>query len=195
MDTMLHGRQPHVALTLRVGVCDSSTPGAPTYPGSMTGRTGSGLGSWLSGPGALPPGAYPGERLGLPEHGSGSIAGFGRRITALLIDWFIAYGLVALAVSFGLISQQDFLYTRTGSTAIALVWVVLGIVAVRLFGFTPGQLALGLQVASIDQRRHVGIGRAAVRGVLVFLVIPALFTDSDLRGYQDRFTNTAVVRR
>jgi hypothetical protein len=34
-----------------------------------------------------------------------------------------------------------------------------------------------------------------VRGILVFFVIPALFTDSDLRGYQDRFTNTAVVRR
>jgi uncharacterized RDD family membrane protein YckC len=155
----------------------------------------SGLASWLSGPGAPGPSKYPGERLGLPQRGPGSIAGFGRRIGALLIDWFIAYGLVGLVAGVGLISHQEFLYSRIGSTAIAVVWVVLGIVSVRLFGFTPGQLALGLRVASVDRRQHVGLGRATVRGLLVFLVLPALFTDSDLRGYQDRFTNTAVVRR
>ena len=65
----------------------------------------------------------------------------------------------------------------------------------RLFGFTPGQYALGLQVASIDNRMHVGTGRAAVRGLLIALVIPALFTDTDGRGFQDRLTATAVVRR
>lgn len=156
------------------------------------------LGSWLSGsePGSDPgPNDYPGHRLGLPEYGVGSIAGFGRRMAALLIDWFIAYGLVGLVVAVGLMSQQNFLYTPMGSTSIAVVWVVLGVISVRLFGFTPGQLVLGLRVASVDNRIHVGIGRATVRGILVFFVIPALFTDSDLRGYQDRFTNTAVVRR
>jgi uncharacterized RDD family membrane protein YckC len=150
------------------------------------------LGSWLSGsePGSdLGPNDYPGQRLGLPESGSGSIARFGRRVGALLIDWFIAYGLAALAMSLGLLSLS------TLSTAVLAVWFVLGVVSVRLFGFTPGQLALGLRVASIDQRLHVGVGRAAVRGLLIALVIPALFTDSDFRGYQDRFTNTAVVRR
>jgi uncharacterized RDD family membrane protein YckC len=155
-------------------------------------------GSWLSGSeegGDAGPDDYPGQRLGLPEHGPGSIARFGRRLAALLIDWFIAYGLVGLAVAFGLISQQTFLYTGLGSTSIAVVWVVLGIISVRLFGFTPGQLALGVRVASVDNRMHVGIGRATGRGILVFFVVPALFTDSDLRGYQDRFTNTAVVRR
>jgi len=150
----------------------------------------------MSGSGAAAePGEYPGQRLGLPQSGPGSIAGFGRRIAAVFVDWFIAYGLVGLAVGIGLISQQDFLYTRMGSTAIAVVWLVLGIISVRLFGFTPGQLALGLRVASVDHRMHVGLGRAIVRGLLVFFIVPALFTDSDLRGYQDRFTNTAVVRR
>jgi uncharacterized RDD family membrane protein YckC len=132
---------------------------------------------------------FPGQRLGLPETGPGSIARFGRRIAAVIIDWFIAYGLVGLAVAFGLLSQQAM------STAVLAVWFVLGAVSVRLFGFTPGQIALGLRVASIDNRLHVGIGRALVRGLLIAVVIPALFTDSDLRGYQDRFTNTAVVRR
>lgn len=157
------------------------------------------LGSWLSGSDPTsdtgPDDDYPGKRLGLPEAGPGSIARFGRRITALMLDWFIAYGLVGLAVGLGFVSRDAFLYSSLGSTSIAVVWLVLGIVSVRLFGFTPGQWALGLRVASIDHRLHVGIGRATVRGLLVFFVIPALFTDKDFRGYQDRFTNTAVVRR
>jgi hypothetical protein len=73
--------------------------------------------------------------------------------------------------------------------------MVLGVVAVRLFGFTPGQLALGLQVASVDGRVPVGIGRLAARGLLIGLVVPPLFTDADGRGLQDKLTATAVVRR
>ena len=30
------------------------------------------------------------------------------------------------------------------STAVLVIWLVLGAVSVRLFGFTPGQFALGL---------------------------------------------------
>jgi hypothetical protein len=64
-----------------------------------------------------------------------------------------------------------------------------------LYQFTPGQLLFGLRVLSVDEREYVGIGRALVRGILVQLVIPALFTDKDLRGLQDLTTKTAVVRR
>ncbi|SPM32070.1 Uncharacterized membrane protein YckC, RDD family, partial [Mycobacterium terramassiliense] len=133
--------------------------------------------------------AYPGERLGLPERGPGSLAPMGRRLAALMIDWLIAYGLAALAMAFGLLSQ------RMLSTAVLVVWLVLGLVAVRLFSFTPGQLVLGLQVASVDGRVPVGLGRLAVRGLLVALVVPALFTDFDGRGMHDRVSGTAVVRR
>jgi RDD family len=150
------------------------------------------LGSWLSGtqPGSeAGPNDYPGQRLGLPESGPGSLARLGRRFAALLIDWFIAYGLAALAMTVGIVSMA------TLSTAVLVIWLVLGAVAVRLFGFTPGQYALSLVVVPVDGRIHVGFGRAIVRVLLIALVVPALFTDSDLRGYQDRFTNTAVVRR
>jgi uncharacterized RDD family membrane protein YckC len=117
------------------------------------------------------------------------LAGFGRRVLALLIDWLIAYGLAALGMSLGWWSMAML------STAVLAIWLVLGAVSVRLFSFTPGQLALGLMVVSVDNRQHVGIGRAVVRGVLVALVVPPLFADSDGRGIQDRLTNTAVVRR
>jgi RDD family len=135
------------------------------------------------------PNDYPGQRLGLPQDGPRSLARMGRRVAALLVDWLIAYGLAALGMTFGIISMA------TLSTAVLVVWFVLGVVSVRLFGFTPGQLALGLMVVPVDGRLHVGIGRAAVRGLLIALVIPALVTDSDLRGLQDKVTNTAVVRR
>ena len=133
--------------------------------------------------------AYPGGDLGLPESGPGSLAPMGRRVVALLIDWLISYGLALLALGAGAISKAML------STAILVIWFLLGVVAVRLFGFTPGQLALGLQVAAVDGRVPVGVGRLAVRGLLIGVVIPPLFVDSDGRGLQDRVTGTAVVRR
>ena len=131
--------------------------------------------------------AYPGETLGLPESGPGSLASMGRRMAALLVDWLIAYGLAALAMALGIFSE------RMLSTAVLVIWFLLGLVAVRLFGFTPGQLAFGLGVVALDGR--LGVGRVAARGLLVAFVVPALFTDWDGRGVQDRLTNTAVVRR
>jgi uncharacterized RDD family membrane protein YckC len=133
--------------------------------------------------------AYPGESLGLPQTGPGSLAPMGRRLAALMIDWLISYGLGALAMAVGLYSQ------RTLATAVLVIWFALGVVAVRLFSFTPGQLALGLQVASVDGRVPVGLGRLVARGLLIATVVPALFTDSDGRGLHDRLTGTAVLRR
>ena len=153
------------------------------------------IGSWLSGPepGSSSqdqvPNDYAGQRLGFPQTGPRSLARMGRRIAALFVDWLIAYGLAALAMTFGLVSMA------TLSTAVLVVWFVLGAVSLRLFGFTPGQFALGLMVVPVDGRLHVGFGQALARGLLLALVVPPLITDSDLRGLQDRVTNTAVVRR
>ncbi|GBE64813.1 RDD family protein [Mycobacterium sp. MFM001] len=146
------------------------------------------IASWLSGPPGSSSG-YPGEALGLPEHGPRSLARLGRRLAALMVDWLVAYGLAALAMALGLIAPSML------STAVLVVWLVLGVIAVRLFEFTPGQFALGLRVMSVDGRLHVGLGRAALRGLMIALVIPALFVDADGRGWQDRATGTAVVRR
>ncbi len=147
------------------------------------------IGSWLSGPeSAGAPGEYPGQRLGLPENGPGSVARQGRRVAALAIDWLLAYGIAALGLTFGLITM------RYLSMTVLVIWFVLGVASVRLYGFTPGQYLMGLRVASVDNRLHVGTGRAAARGLLISLVIPALFTDGDARGIHDRLTATAVVR-
>lgn len=150
------------------------------------------IGSWLSGPEPVQPGedtGYPGQRLGLPESGSRSLARMGRRFAALIIDWLIGYGLAGLALTVGIVN------TSMLSTAVLAIWFLLGVISLRLFGFTPGQYALGLMVIPVDNRLHVGTGRAIVRGLLIALVVPPLFTDADGRGLQDRLTATAVVRR
>ncbi|CKO02003.1 Conserved membrane protein of uncharacterised function [Mycobacterium tuberculosis] len=138
---------------------------------------------------AKSPPDYPGKTLGLPDTGPGSLAPMGRRLAALLIDWLIAYGLALLGVEFGVWS------TPMLSTVVLVIWLLLGVAAVRLFGFTPGQLMLGLVVVAVGGRRPGGIGRLVVRGLLIGLVVPPLFTDSDGRGLHDRLTATAVVRR
>lgn len=135
------------------------------------------------------PSTYPGESLGLPKTGPGSLAPMGRRLGALVIDWLICYGLAALAMRLGAFSEHML------ATAVLVIWFAVGAVSLRLFGFTPGQLAVGLHVVTVDRGAAVGIGRAVVRGVLVGTVVPALFTDWDGRGLQDRLTATAVVRR
>ncbi len=147
--------------------------------------------SWLSGPEPADSvdNAYPGQALGLPASGSRSLARTGRRLAALCVDWLISYGIAALLMSLGWVPLAML------STAVLAVWFVVGAVSVRLYGFSPGQLALGLQVVPVDGRLHVGFGRAVVRGVLLALVIPALFMDADGRGLQDKLTFTAVVRR
>lgn len=160
--------------------------------GAMSGM----MGSWLSGPQPAETGEYPGQRLGLPPSGPGSVAGFGRRLLALVLDWLVAYGLAGLGVAAGVVTSALL------STAVLAIWLLLGAVAVRLFGFTPGQFACGLRVATVGAAgRHgelglgVGIGRAIARGLLIALVVPPLFADGDGRGLQDRVTGTAVVRR
>ena len=58
------------------------------------------IGSWLSGPqsgAASADSPYPGHALGLPEIGLRSPGARMGRFAALTVDWFIAYGLVALA--------------------------------------------------------------------------------------------------
>ncbi|MCV7385241.1 RDD family protein [Mycolicibacter longobardus] len=147
--------------------------------------------SWLSGPesaGPRRPDSAPGEGLGLPASGPGSLAPMGRRLGGLAVDWLVAYGLAGLGVALGVVTPEYL------ATVVLVIWLVLGVAAVRLFGFTPGQYACGLRVIPVDGGIGVGIGRATVRGLLIALVVPALFADADGRGLQDRATATAVVR-
>ncbi|MFD3510812.1 RDD family protein [Nocardia sp. NPDC058666] len=143
-------------------------------------------GTWLSGSPAEPgqgdtPG-YPGELYGLPREGAGSLAPTWRRVVAMFLDWFIAVGIAAVVMG-GTVKPSVQL----------LVWFTIGVGAVTLFGFTPGQYFMKLRVVRIDAAVAVGFVRALARQVLLVFVVPALFTDADGRGMHDQATGTALV--
>ncbi|MEP9391243.1 RDD family protein [Gordonia sp. VNQ95] len=157
-------------------------------------------GSWLSGPQSSRPVdlEYRGADLGLPEAGPGSLVGGWPRTLALLIDWLIGGGLALLFVSFG---------SPNLGLAVLAVWFVIGVVSVTLFGFTPGQFAVGIRVARVDHGpdrmadevagtvpvASVGPIRALARQVLIVFLVPALMNDYNGRALHDRATGTAMV--
>jgi len=138
-------------------------------------------GSWLSGTAASPEtkSDYPGQRLGLPESGPGSVAGVGRRLGALLIDW-----LACEAIAWAAFHNQYL----TIAVFAAEVWVLTA-----LTGFTVGKRLLGVRVARLDGK-PVGFVWSFLRTLLFLAVVPPLVFDLDLRGLHDKASNTVVVR-
>lgn len=130
------------------------------------------------------PAGFPGERFGLPADGPGAVAGFGRRLLALLLD------IVLSALVAGAFTAPEL--PRNWSL---LAWFLLTTVPVALFGATAGMTALGIWVARVDGTALVGVPRAVLRTVLLFFVLPAVLRDDDGRGLHDRAAGTIVLRR
>ena len=126
----------------------------------------------------------PGERLGLPEHGSGSVAPWGRRVLGLVVDWAVA-SLVSRAF------LGEVLGPQFGPLA---VFAVMHVVLVGTAGFTLGHFVAGLVVRGTDGG-PVGPLRALIRTALLCLVIPAVVYDTDRRGLHDKASETVVLRR
>ncbi|GAA5046813.1 putative RDD family membrane protein YckC [Thermocatellispora tengchongensis] len=128
---------------------------------------------------------YPGERLGLPERGSGAVAGWGRRIGAIVIDWLICTWAIA----------QGLLGFSTADAG----WVSLGILAleyvllVGTIGMTFGMRLMNFRIASLDGGRP-NLVQVLVRTFLLILAVPALIFDRDQRGLHDRAAGTVAVR-
>jgi len=151
-------------------------------------------GTWLSGLAAAgvsmrPAGSWPGERLGLPEAGSGSVVGFGPRLGAILLDLLVAALIGGLVNSF--LRSPDFASRQGASVgALLLMYTLL----LPTAGQTVGMRMLRLRVVRVPGGGPLRLGRAFVRGVLVVLTIPALFTDRDQRGWHDKAVGSAIVR-
>jgi uncharacterized RDD family membrane protein YckC len=144
-------------------------------------------GTWLSGPAAAgvslrAEGEWRGRRLGLPQDGPGAIATFGRRMIAFFVD-AIACALVA-----DLWTAPD----APGPWSFVPLGV-LYVVVVPLTGQTLGMRLLHVRLVQLG-RGNPDVPRAALRFVLLSLLIPALISDRDGRGLHDKAARTAVVR-
>lgn len=129
---------------------------------------------------AVEPSSYPGERLGLPESGRGSVGRFGRRVGAYLID----------AACAALISFAFFHYEAWATLA---VFAVVQIVFIPTIGGSPGHRLAGLRIVSA-RGGWVGLWRPLVRTALLVLLIPAVIWDSDQRGLHDKAAGTILIR-
>jgi uncharacterized RDD family membrane protein YckC len=136
--------------------------------------------------GQLPPSTWPGERLGLPQHGPHSVGRVGRRIAALVIDWAIALALTCLIWGYTLLNYNGFL--------VLVVFTVMQTLLLAGFGGSVGHRLLGLRLISITGGR-AGLWRPVVRSVLLGLAVPALVWDSDQRGFHDKIAGTVLIRR
>lgn len=147
------------------------------------------MASWLSGPRAAAEQmgvdlGYRGERLGLPRDGAGSLAGPGRRIGALAIDWALC-----MVIAYGLFAADR----ATIGTVTLLIFVVMAVLLVGTIGTTPGKRLVGLRVVAVHGQR-LTFPRAALRTLLLALAVPALIWDRDLRGLHDRISGAVQIR-
>jgi uncharacterized RDD family membrane protein YckC len=153
-------------------------------------------GTWLSGPevtlGELrKPDSWPGQRLGLPREGSGSVAPFSARAFAFAVD------LVVAGLASGLINA--FVQNPTGTQRQAAAYAVLGlehVVLVALAGQTIGMRLLGLKVVRLaDPSRVPGLVAAVLRTLPLLLSAGLLgFFGRDGRGAHDLIAGCVVVR-
>ncbi|MEL5989935.1 RDD family protein [Microbacterium phosphatis] len=124
--------------------------------------------------------AYPGQDLGLPKEGRGSIAHLPRRILGLAIDWA-----ATLIISNAFFPDEQL--------APLVVLAVLHIIFIPTIGGSPGHRIAGLRLQSVAGG-WTGIWRPIVRAVLLVLVIPAVIWNKDNRGLHDVVAGTVLVR-
>jgi hypothetical protein len=127
---------------------------------------------------------YPGQRLGLPESGPGSMASTGRRVVALFIDW-----IAALVISRALVGKPE---TTLENFATLGIFALEVTVLTWLWGSSFGQRLVGIRV--VGRSRRLGLIAALLRTALICIVIPPVIWDADGRGLHDRAVDSVVIR-
>lgn len=114
-------------------------------------------------------------------------ASWGRRILALLVDWFASLAVVSLFVPvFGTTGGPGSLYTL-------LLFVVESAVLTATVGGSFGKMATRLRVVRVADGGRVDLLRSFARAVLIALVIPPLVFRPDGRGLHDIVAGSATV--
>jgi uncharacterized RDD family membrane protein YckC len=133
--------------------------------------------------------SYPGQRLGLPAKGHGSLASWGARILALLIDWAACTGVAVALFGTGVVTGRGWRAFMTLAT-----FFVESTLLCWLAGGSFGQLICRIAVARLDRQR-LGIAHATMRAALVSLALPALVIGPSRRTLADLAAGTIVINR
>jgi hypothetical protein len=133
--------------------------------------------------------AYPGQRLGLPPAGRGSLATWGARIGALIIDWA-----ACMAIAVGLFGPAVLTGGGWRAWMILTVFFVESALLTWLAGGSFGQLLSRIAVVRLESM-PLNLPRALLRAFLVSLALPALIISTDRRGLQDLAAGTVVINR
>ena len=133
--------------------------------------------------------SYPGQRLGLPAAGHGSLASWSARIAALLLDWAVCMGVAVLIFGTEVLTGSDW-----RSWMILATFFVQSTVLSWLVGGSLGQVMCRIAVARLD-RQPLGIARAVLRAAMIALALPALVIGPDRRNLADLAAGTAVINR
>ncbi|HEY6794875.1 MAG TPA: RDD family protein [Kineosporiaceae bacterium] len=105
-----------------------------------------------------------------------------RRLVGILTDWLVA-SLIAAA----------FLAPLGRSIGPLLVLLAEQVLLVSTAGCSLGHRLAGLRVERLDGGPP-GLGRSALRSMLLCLAVPPLIWDRDQRGLHDKAAGTVIVR-
>jgi uncharacterized RDD family membrane protein YckC len=125
----------------------------------------------------------------LPPTGAGSVAGFGRRFVALLIDWIVCVLIASALTRHAAFDGRDPVNPAWPVLVLAVEYIVL----LGTVGTTLGMRLLGIGVRRLDGGRVAWLW-VIVRTLLLILVIPAVVYDRDQRGLHDKAAGVIAVR-
>ncbi|MDN5888854.1 MAG: RDD family protein [Yaniella sp.] len=107
------------------------------------------------------------------------MASYPRRIGAVFIDWFVASGI-------GMIIEPD------NQWVVLATFLFLHFVLLWLFGTTLGKRVFRIQVVQLGGA-PIKLYQAAIRAILLCLVIPVLVIDGDSRGLHEKLAGTVEI--
>lgn len=133
--------------------------------------------------------AYPGQSIGLPRQGRGSLARWGQRVAAMVGDWAASMVVATLIFGIGVLTESGW-----RSFMVLAVYFVQASLFTTVTGSSFGQLIARIGVTRIDGE-PLGLWRPTVRTFLKCLVIPMIVVGAERRGLNDILLGTVVINR
>ena len=156
--------------------------------GPVDRKTRHATGSWLEGS-AFERSEPRGNGLGLPPEGPGSLASFGVRLVAFLVDGIVANLLAGLPYLFGVSYGPG-----ERGYAVYAAFLLQEFVLVSVVGATIGKQLCSIRVVRASDGGRLAWPWVLARTVLLGFLVPAVIWDRNGRGLHDRAVGALTVR-